>query len=354
MKFISKFPRWLRLGLTFPLIVLNGWGFLVVFSYFQSLISVLSVASILAFVLNYLVIFLVFRGFQREKAVVWVILMTVLLSMVVAVTLVPILVEQFNELIKGLPDWLKSAEVQLAALNDWLMARKLPINLTGISLGLIEKLSNELQNLTGQLLTVAVETISKFFDVLLTVILTFYLLLHGPTIWEGLKDWLPKSIANDVCSLLSQNFHNYFIGQASLALIIGLSMILIFLVLQVPLGLLFGLGVGLMALFPFGAPLSICAVSLLMAFNSFWLGVKVLIVAIIIEQGIENLIAPRLLGGFTGLNPVWVLIALLVGIKVAGVLGLLLAVPLAGFTKSFAHLLRSKRYDTNNYNTFNR
>ena len=58
--------------------------------------------------------------------------------------------------------------------------------------------------------------------------------------------------------------------------------------------------------------------------------------AIILEQIIENGIAPRLLGGFTGLNPVWILVSLLIGTKVGGILGLLIAVPIAGFIKSTA------------------
>jgi predicted PurR-regulated permease PerM len=111
--------------------------------------------------------------------------------------------------------------------------------------------------------------------------------------------------------------------------------------LQVPFALLFGLGVGFMALFPFGTGVSITAIGLLMALKNFWLGMKVLAVAAIIQQVIENGVAPRLLGGFTGLNPVWILVALLLGAQVAGILGLLLAVPLAGFLKGAAMVLRS-------------
>ena len=119
-------------------------------------------------------------------------------------------------------------------------------------------------------------------------------------------------------------------------------MTLAFLVLRVPFGLLFGLVVGVLSLIPFGAGLSISLVSILVAFNNFWLGVKVLIVSVAIEQSIESGVAPRLLGGFTGLNPVWVLISLLLGAKLGGVLGVLIAVPLASFIKSTADSLRSE------------
>ncbi len=63
---------------------------------------------------------------------------------------------------------------------------------------------------------------------------------------------------------------------------------------------------------------------------------KVFAVAVVIDQLIDQAIAPRLLGRFTGLRPIWVLIALLVGTNVGGVLGLLIAVPVAGFIKDAA------------------
>ncbi|NJO93928.1 MAG: AI-2E family transporter [Hydrococcus sp. RM1_1_31] len=72
--------------------------------------------------------------------------------------------------------------------------------------------------------------------------------------------------------MLRQNFHNYFIGQASLAAIMGISMMVAFIVLRVPFALLFGLGVGFLALFPFGTGVSITVIGLLIALKNFWLG----------------------------------------------------------------------------------
>jgi predicted PurR-regulated permease PerM len=77
-------------------------------------------------------------------------------------------------------------------------------------------------------------------------------------------------------------------------------------------------------------------ITLLIASHDFWLGVKVLVVAFVVDQVIDQAIAPRLLGSFTGLRPVWVLISLVVGTYVGGLLGLVVAVPLAGFIKSTA------------------
>ena len=92
---------------------------------------------------------------------------------------------------------------------------------------------------------------------------------------------------------------------------------------------------------PFGTGIGIAIVSLLVALQNFWLGVEVLVVAVAIDQVNSNFVAPRILGDLTGLNPVWVVISLLVGAKLGGVLGLLIAIPTASFIKDIADSWRA-------------
>ncbi|MGB3614020.1 MAG: AI-2E family transporter, partial [Elainellaceae cyanobacterium] len=155
-------------------------------------------------------------------------------------------------------------------------------------------------------------------------------LLHGHQLWDSLFRYLPRPTGTRIRKSLRQNFHNYFVSQAIVALMLWTALTIAFLVIQVPFGLVFGLGVGVMSMFPFGASLGILAVGALTALSSLLLGVKVFAIAIIIDQVIENGIAPPLIGGFTGLSPVWILLSLLIGAKVAGVLGVVVAVPIAG------------------------
>jgi predicted PurR-regulated permease PerM len=342
---INKLPRWVVWGLTFPIIVLNGWVFLLVFNYFQSLITIFITANLLAFVLNYPVRFLAVRGTKRNHAILLVLLFALLLILFLGLTLGPALIWQFNELIARLPTWIESSSQQIQSFDRWAVGRKLPVNLGGLATQLTERLAEQLQSLTGQILGFVVITLGSVFNLIFILVMTFYLLLQGDSLWDGIFEWFPKPYGAVFRQLLQQNFHNYLTGQASLAAIVGLSMTIAFIVLQVPFALLFGLFVGFMALFPFGTGVSITAISLLMALKSFKLGVTVIIVTATIQQIIENGIAPRLLGGFTGLNPVWILVALLVGVQVAGILGLLLAVPIAGFIKGVATVCRAEIFE---------
>jgi predicted PurR-regulated permease PerM len=137
------------------------------------------------------------------------------------------------------------------------------------------------------------------------------------------------------------NFQNFFISQILLGLFMVATLTPIFLTLQVPFALLFALLIGIAELIPFiGATLGIGLVTILVMLNSFWLAIRVAIAAIVMQQIKDNILAPRLMGEFIGLNPILIFIALLVGGQIAGVLGVIIAVPVAGTIKGTIDAIR--------------
>jgi predicted PurR-regulated permease PerM len=334
----NKLYRWLALGLPFPLLVLNGWLALEVFTYFKAFITVVTAAAILAFVLNFPVQFLQQR-IRRVYAVLLVFLAALFLIGAFAILLLPLLLTQLNELTTLLPGWFDYASQQLQALNDWAMTRGLSMDLDKLVSRFEDSLPAEVEALPDQVFSLAVNTIDSASEVALTVVLAFYLLLDGEQISQGIFQWFPVFLRSPLQQSLQQNFRNYFRGQATLSVVMGGSLALAFLVLRVPFGLLFGAGVGLMALIPFGDTFSIILVSLLVASYNLQLGLKIFVVAFVIDQIIDQLIAPRLMGGFTGLHPVWIIVALIVGTQLGGLLGLLTAVPFASTIKTMADKL---------------
>lgn len=329
----NKTYRWLTLGLPFPLLVVNSWLALQVFQYFQPFITIFGLAAVLAFILNYPVQFFQQRGMKRNYAILLVSLLSLVVLTTFGVTLIPIFLQQLSQSIQLLPSWIDSGNQELQVLNDWVSDQSLPINLTQLVTQLTDRLPDELQSLAEQLFAIALETLDSVSEVILTVVLALYLLLDGEKLWNGIFQRLPSGFSSFLQHSLQQNFQNYFIGQVALAALVGFSMTVAFLILKVPFGLLFGLGVGIMTLIPFGDVLSFSLVCLLVATHNFWLGVKTLVVAIIVDQIIDQAIAPRLLGKFTGLSPIGVLAALALGTKVGGLLGLLTGVPLASCLK---------------------
>jgi predicted PurR-regulated permease PerM len=195
--------------------------------------------------------------------------------------------------------------------------------------------------LAGDILGLAVITVTSILDLLLTLVLTFYLLQHSDRLWESLVEWLPHQIRDPFSDTLRLSFQNFFFSQLISSTSMGFVLTVIFLSLRVPFGLLFGLTIGTMALIPFGGSVGIAIVSLLVALRDIGLGVEVLIASLIVQQIIEDFIMPRILGSFTGLNPVWVFISILMGARVGGLLGVVVAVPIAVVSKSILVSLRS-------------
>ncbi|MGC1308362.1 MAG: AI-2E family transporter [Phormidesmis sp.] len=334
MDWLNRLPRWMTWGLALPLLALNGWVALQVFTYFRSQLSIFLTATLLSFILNYPVQLLSRFRLRRSLAILLVLMVTIAVLSVLGIILVPPLVEQLNELIGRLPSWLDSGTSQLTAFQNWAISLNLPLDLARLADQLQGKLTTQLQSISASVISLLPDAIGGVVDLGLTVVLTFYLLLHGERLWDGIYQWLPDEWNARARPLIRQNFQNYFLGQATVALLMGTAMTIAFVAIQVPFGLLFGIAVGVMALFPFGPALSITIISFLTALKSIWLGVRVVAVAAVIDQVVENAIAPQLIGGFVGLNPVWILVSLLLGTKIAGLLGLIVAVPVASSIKS--------------------
>ncbi|OLP19613.1 AI-2E family transporter [Leptolyngbya sp. 'hensonii'] len=341
----SNLPaKLLVIGLAAPLVVLNGWAFASIFEYFHSLIGILVGASLLAFLLNYPVSWAERQGAKREQIAILVFLLALSILLALGLTLVPLALTQAQQLVARLPELIDSGRRQLMMLNEQADTAGLPINLDALLVQINDRLKGQLQAIAGQALNLAVITVTSLLDFLLTMVLTFYLLQHGDDLWSSLIQWLPSRIGQPFSKTLRLSFQNFFIGQLIMATSMASTLTPIFLFwLKVPFGLLFGLTIGLMALVPFGGTVGIILVTLLVSLQNFWLGLQVLGAAVIVQQILENLIAPRVLGSITGLNPAWVLISVLTGARVGGLLGVVVSVPIAVVIKTALIAVRATR-----------
>ncbi|WP_017653297.1 AI-2E family transporter [Fortiea contorta] len=330
---LNQLLKWLILTLLFPAIFLNGWLVFKLFHYFQPLVTILVLAALFAFILNYPVSGLEKRGFKRNYAVALVFIFSLVVLLALGIVVLPIILEQFQEMAKLLPQWIDSSVKEIHIFNNWASNYGLKVNFGEIFTQITNRLPNEFEYFSDKIFSVVIDTIDSISEGLVTVVLTFYLLLDGAKIWELISQKLPWRLSLQVSKSIQQNFQNYLIGQVSLALLMGVSQTLMFLAFQVHFALLFGLGVGLLSLIPFGDVISLIVIIFILATHDFWLAVKIFVAAVIIDQLIDQAIAPRILGKITGIRPIWVIISLLIGTYIGGLLGLLIAVPIAGVIK---------------------
>lgn len=327
-------PRWLLWCFALPLLTLNGWVALKVVSYFSSFFTIALSATLISFILGYPVGWLQHFRLSRASATAVVLLLLLALLGLSGYALLPPLAAQMTDLGSQLPDLAASATSRLHGLENWTQQRQIPIDISNIANQVEAYFSTQIKALSGGIVGAIPAIISNLLDIFLTVVLAIYLILNGEQIWKSLLRWLPVKIGRRLNLAISKSFHNYFMSQAAVALMLSVSMTIAYLIMRVPFGLLFGLAVGLLGMVPYGAALAIIVASAISAFANPWLGLWVLIVSGVIDQFIENAIAPKLVGGFIGLNPVWILVALLVGVQVGGFFGLIIAVPVASSIKT--------------------
>jgi predicted PurR-regulated permease PerM len=341
---LSSLSRILLIALAAPLAVLNAWAFSTIFGYFQSLFVILLISAVLSFLLGYPVKWLEERGLKRSQAALVVFFITLLLFFSLAITLLPLTFTQAQQLVTYLPEWLDSGQKQLMRFNEWADVQNLPIDLSGAIAQINGWLGGEVQSLARRSLNIALNltvfTVVRLIDVLLTIIITFYLLLHGQEVWQSLIQWLPKTAQKPFSSTLRLSFQNYFLGQILCATCMAFGLTTGFVFLRVPFGLLFGLSIGVLALVPFGGTVGIITVTLLVALRDISMAFKLLGVALLVQQIVENGLAPRILGSVLGLNPFWVLLALLTGARIGGLLGVIIAVPTAVMIKEALTVIR--------------
>jgi predicted PurR-regulated permease PerM len=297
-------------------------------------------ASLLAFLLDYPIKLLEQRGISRGGAIALVLLTALALTAFLLIFLGPLIWQQLNDFAERLPRWIEQAKTQLLLLDQRPFFQNSPFDFEELTVEAANRLSRFLKTATSQAINLVLSAINSTLNLLITGVLSILLVINGENLWSGLLGWLPAPAQTKIRDSLQPSFQGYFSGQATLGTILAIALSLAFVILDVPFGLLFGIVIGFASIVPFGGLIVVLGIGTLLAFQSIWLGLKVFGVTFVLGQINDNIIAPRLIGGVTGLNPAIVVISLLIGAKLAGFLGLLLAVPTASFIKKIADALR--------------
>ncbi len=328
-----------QLLITWLLILVTGWVTLSALRYVGELISILLTAALIAFLLNYAVA-AVQPFLPRTIAAVLVYLAAAIGVVFIALTLAPPVFNQGRQLVTNLPTLLQEGQEQLTSFQTWSAEHNLPFDVRILASQLLARVQTQAEAIASTGLGLVVGTFNWFLDLILVLVISFYMLIDGDRLWQGLTSILSPRIREGLTQSLQRNLQRFVSGQLLLGLFMATTLTLAFLALRVPFFLLFAVFIGLMEVIPFiGATLGIAMVFSVVAFIDWWLALEVLGVAIALQQVKDNVVAPRIMGNLTGLSPVIIFVSLLLGAKVGGLLGVILAIPLTGVGKSLAEIV---------------
>ncbi len=326
--------------LTWILILTTGWLTFVALDYVGELISILTAAGLIAFLLNYAVVILQ-RFVPRSIAAIAVYLAAAVGVTLLALILVPPVFNQGRQLVSNLPALIESARMQLSDFAVWSDRYKLPFNAEVLTTQLLERVQGAVEAIATRSVGVVLGTFTWLLDLILILVLSFYMLLDAERVWGLCTSMFSPKIRDGLSEALKRNLQRFVSGQLLLGLFMATTLSLAFWILNVRFFLLFAVFIGAMEVIPFvGATLGITTVVIIVAFIDFWLALQVLAVSFVFQQIKDNFVAPRIMGNLTGLSPVLILVSLLLGAKVGGLLGVILAIPLTGVVKSLLEIVR--------------
>jgi predicted PurR-regulated permease PerM len=314
-----------------------------------SVLILLLAAMLLAFLLSPLVSRLEALGFQRgfSVLVVYLGLLTLIFGLG-GIFLAP-LIQQIGGLAGNLPGDVTKLRHLVKTTDGTLNRHHIPIHLESLQHQGLTYLQNVGKDVLGNTLTI-VQTVSHIvIDILAVIVISLYLLIDGPRIRHNILRTVPDQQRNRVLfvdAALRSVVGGYVRGQLILAVAIGLMAAGGCFVLGVRYPLVIGLMAGFFELVPMLGPIlgALPAIGIA-AFQSWQLAVATVVLFIMIQQLEAHIIAPRIMGHAVGVHPIVAILAVLLGAELDGVLGALVAVPVAGIVYVMAQAAYSRVTD---------
>lgn len=257
----------------------------------------------------------------------------------------PVVVNETSKFVQHFPETFEQNFGGWEGINNF--GRSIGINnLQGEITTAVSNISENLLGVLGNNLIANVSSIADIImKIMLTLVLTLLFLLEGPslvdtfwaTISTGEEDKKPVTVAKRICAKMANVVSTYFSRQVIVAAIDGLvSGFIVFLLslctgisssLAIPMGMI----TMLFYLIPmFGQFIGGTLVTVILLFSSPLAAVVFAIIYIVYAQFENNLIAPKIQGNALNLPAVMVLIAITIGMYMFGLIGAIVAVPIAG------------------------
>ena len=252
----------------------------------------------------------------------------------------PILVDEFARLIKDLPQNIRQLQTFALELREHPVIGRLiyleAINISKLTERLAGMASNTIAGLTSSLSSIA-GVIGSFFTTIMVVpfLLFFMLKEKGQGTLEKLVDrFVPEDYKNSIKRALAEintKMGAYFQGVGIVCLCVGILAYISFLIIGLEFALILAIIIGIFNIIPYLGPFIGAVPAALIGLFDSPTKMFYVIIAIVIVQQIESLfISPAVMGRKLALSPLVVILVILIAGRLAGLMGIILAVP--GFT----------------------
>ena len=290
------------------------------------------IAALLAAALNPAVEAFERRGLRRGVAASIVFAIALLVLTGIGFLVIPPLVSQVSDFVNAVPDFIDDITAGRGPLgwlqDDYQIVDRIRAAIEKRGVGGVLGLSEPVLDIVRSVVTAVVGTITVIF-------LTFFMLLEGPRTLKQVLGLLPETarpryerVGLDIYRTIS----GYVTGNLLISLVAGVLATIVLFGVGSEFAVALGLLVAVLDLIPLaGATLAAILVSTVILLETNWVRCVIVIAFFIAYQQFENhVLQPLVYGRTVQLSPLAVLCAVLVGAQLAGILGALLAIPVAG------------------------
>ena len=330
-------------------LLLKEWDIVNIFKSILRLISPLFIGIAVAWLLHPIVSFFQKKGMRRGLGVAIVYFFLIVFVYLILGSLIPILSEQINELVKTIPSVLDSVKTFINKTFDSL-DKIGTFSSADIKIELFKKIEELGTNIAQGLPSFMVDSAKSFFsglgNVLIGLIIGFYLLLSADNPKTSIINLLPVSsrdgireIANQVNTLLRRFTKGALIDSLVVFILSSIG----FWIAGLKAPLLFGFFCGITNVIPYAGPYIGGAPAVIVGFSQSPTTGIITLISVVIVQTLEgNLLQPLIMSRSTKVHPVTVMIGLLVFGYFFGIIGMVLSTPIIAVIKIIFGYFREK------------
>jgi len=250
----------------------------------------------------------------RGLSVLVVYLLVVGLIVLTVGTIIPPLVDQTAAFASGLPGYLANLGVSSFVSGE-----------------VVRQILSQIGSLPGQAVKLGVSIFSNILDVLTVLILAFYLLLTREKLDEALGFFFGEEKRNETAKLidiLEDRLGGWARGELALMILVGATTYIGLTILGIPFSLPLALLAGLLEIVPYLGPIisAIPAVIIGLGISPI-LGLASAALYFLIQQVENYVFVPKVMEKSIGVSPIITLLALAIGFRLAGVVGIVMSVP---------------------------
>lgn len=254
----------------------------------------------------------------------------------------PLFLDEFSTLLANLPSYLSALDLPGAPAQSQALIEELSLS------EVLQGLQLSLSNTSVGLVQTASAVFGGLLGFILVIVFSFYFAVQETGVDDFLRIITPLKYQDRVLTLWKRSqvkIGLWMQGQLALALIIGVLVYLGLTILGVPYALLLAILAAVFELIPVFGPIlsAIPAAAIALTHGGLTLMFIVIGLFVIIQQFENHLIYPLVVTKVVGVPPLLVILALIVGAKLAGFLGIILSVPAAAIIQELVQELQRER-----------